>query len=138
MSAQMSRRAALCSVMVTVLGAAMLSACGGTGVPNAASVDTSKGKQLFTATCGGCHALTDAGTAGKTGPDLDSAYAGDRLIGMKDSSFEALVRQQIDLADPPMPRHLLKGQDADDVAAYVAKVAGVKLAQQYDPGTSPP
>jgi mono/diheme cytochrome c family protein len=138
MSPQMSRRAVLCSMIVTVLGAAALSGCGGTGVPNASSVDLSKGKQLFTATCGGCHMLADAGTAGKTGPDLDSAYFGDRIIGMKDSSFEALVRQQIDLADPPMPRHLLKGQDADDVAAYVAKVAGVKLAQQYNPGSSPP
>ena len=138
MSPQMSRRAVLCSMIVTVLGAAALSGCGGTGVPNAASVDTSKGKQLFTATCGSCHTLADAGTTGKVGPDLDSAYFGDRIIGMKDSSFEALVRQQIDLADPPMPRHLLKGQDADDVAAYVAKVAGVKMAQQYNPGSSPP
>jgi mono/diheme cytochrome c family protein len=136
----MSRRAALCSVMVSVLGAAALSGCGstGTGVPASSSVDLAKGKQLFTATCGSCHALSDAGTTGKIGPDLDSAYVGDRLIGMKDSSFEALVRQQIDLADPPMPRHLLKGQDADDVAAYVAQVAGVKLAQQYNPGSSPP
>jgi mono/diheme cytochrome c family protein len=125
-------------MIVTVLGTAALSGCGGTGVPNAASVDTSKGKQLFTATCGSCHTLADAGTTGKIGPDLDSAYFGDRLIGMKDSSFEALVRQQIDLADPPMPRHLLKGQDANDVAAYVAKVAGVKMAQQYNPGYSPP
>jgi mono/diheme cytochrome c family protein len=138
MSPQMSRRAALCSMIVTVLGAAALSGCGGTGVPSAATVDTAKGKQLFTATCGSCHALADAGTTGKIGPDLDSAYFGDRIIGMKDSSFEALVRQQIDLADPPMPRHLLKGQDADDVAAYVAKVAGVKMAQQYNPGSSPP
>jgi mono/diheme cytochrome c family protein len=138
MSAEMSRRAVLCSMIVTVLGAAALSGCGGTGVPNAASVDLSKGKQLFQTTCGQCHKLADAGTPGTIGPDLDSAYFGDRIIGMKDSSFEALVRQQIDLADPPMPRHLLKGQDADDVAAYVAKVAGVKMAQQYNPGSSPP
>jgi|SRR6478752_452799 mono/diheme cytochrome c family protein len=134
----MSRRAALCSVMVTALGAAALSGCGGTGVPSAATVDVAKGKQLFTANCGSCHKLADAGTTGTIGPDLDSAYAGDRIIGMKDSSFEALVRQQIDLADPPMPRHLLKGAEADDVAAYVAKVAGVKLAKQYNPGYSPP
>ena len=124
--------------MVTALGAAALSGCGGTGVPSAATVDVAKGKQLFTANCGTCHKLADAGTAGTLGPDLDSAYAGDRIIGMKDSSFEALVRQQIDLADPPMPRHILKGADANDVAAYVAKVAGVKLAKQYDPGYSPP
>ena len=96
------------------------------------------GKQLFVSSCGQCHALADAGTSGKIGPDLDAAYAGDRIIGMKDSSFEALVRQQIDLADPPMPRHIVKGADAADVAAYVAKVAGVKLAKQYNPGTSPP
>lgn len=125
-------------MMATVLGAVVLSGCGGTGVPNASSVDLTKGKQLFQNTCGQCHTLADAGTAGKIGPDLDSAYAGDRIIGMKDSSFEAMVREQIDLADPPMPRHLLKGQDAADVAAYVAKVAGVKLAQQYNPGYSPP
>ena len=124
--------------MVTALGAAALSGCGGTGVPSAATVDVAKGKQLFTANCGSCHKLADAGTTGTIGPDLDSAYASDRIIGMKDSSFEALVRQQIDLADPPMPRHLLKGAEADDVAAYVAKVAGVKLAKQYNPGYSPP
>jgi mono/diheme cytochrome c family protein len=124
--------------MVTALGAAALAGCGGTGVPASGSVDLAKGKQLFTSTCGSCHKLADAGTTGTIGPDLDAAYAGDRIIGMKDSSFEALVRQQIDLADPPMPRHLLKGSDADDVAAYVAKVAGSKLAQQYNPGSSPP
>jgi mono/diheme cytochrome c family protein len=124
--------------MVTALGAVALSGCGGTGVPSAATADVANGKKLFIATCGQCHTLADAGTTGTLGPNLDSAYAGDRIIGMKDSSFEAVVRQQIDLADPPMPRHLLKGADADDVAAYVAKVAGVGLAKQYNPGYSPP
>lgn len=134
----MSRRGALSSVIATALCAVALSGCGGTGVASSASVDLTQGKKLFIATCGYCHTLADAGTAGKTGPDLDDAYYADRVVGMKDSSFEALVRQQIDLADPPMPRHLLKGADASDVAAYVAKVAGVKLAQQYNPGSSPP
>lgn len=134
----MSRRGALSSVIATVLCAVALSGCGGTGVASPASVDLAKGKQLFMNDCGSCHKLADAGTAGTIGPDLDDAYYADRVVGMKDSSFEALVRAQIDLADPPMPRHLVKGSDADDVAAYVAKVAGVKLAQQYNPGSSPP
>jgi mono/diheme cytochrome c family protein len=124
--------------MATALCAIVLSGCGGTGVPSSGSVDLAQGKKLFVGTCGACHTLADAGTAGTIGPDLDDAYYADRVVGMKDSSFEALVRQQIDLADPPMPRHLLKGADANDVAAYVAKVAGVKLAQQYNPGSSPP
>jgi mono/diheme cytochrome c family protein len=134
----MSRRGALSSVVATVLGAVVLSGCGGTGVASPASVDLAQGKKLFIGTCGSCHTLADAGTAGTIGPNLDDAYYADRVVGMKVSSFQALVRQQIDLADPPMPRHLLKGADADDVAAYVAKVAGVKLAQQYNPGSSPP
>ena len=134
----MSRRGALSSVIATALCAVAASGCGGTGVASPASVDLAKGKQLFTSDCGSCHTLADAGTAGTIGPDLDDAYYADRVVGMKDSSFEAMVREQIDLADPPMPRHLVKGSDAEDVAAYVAKVAGIKLAQQYSPGSSPP
>jgi mono/diheme cytochrome c family protein len=126
-------------VSIAVLAVAALSAaCGGTGVGSSANVDTTKGKQLFQQKCGGCHVLSDAGTSGTVGPNLDEAYAGSRLEGLEQSSFEALVRQQIDEADPPMPRHLVTGADAADVAAYVASVAGVKLAQQYNPGTTPP
>jgi mono/diheme cytochrome c family protein len=134
----MSRRGALSSVIATALCAVAVSGCGGTGVASPASVDLVKGKQLFMSNCGSCHKLADAGTAGTIGPNLDDAYYADRVVGMKDSSFEAMVREQIDLADPPMPRHIVKGADAADVAAYVAKVAGVKLAQQYNPGSSPP
>jgi len=134
----MSRPGALWSIVVTALGAVALSGCGGTGVASPATVDLAQGKQLFVASCGSCHTLAEAGTAGTIGPNLDAAYAGDRIIGMRDSSFEAMVREQIDLADPPMPRHLLKGADASNVAAYVATVAGVKLAKQYNPGYSPP
>jgi mono/diheme cytochrome c family protein len=134
----MSRRGALSSVIATALGAVALSGCGGTGVASPATVDLAQGKKLFISDCGSCHTLADAGTPGTIGPNLDDAYYADRIVGMKDSSFEALVRLQIDEADPPMPRHLVKGADAADVAAYVAKVAGVKLAQQYNPGSSPP
>ena len=125
-------------MIATALGAVALSGCGGTGVASPATVDLAQGKKLFISDCGSCHTLADAGTPGTIGPNLDDAYYADRIVGMKDSSFEALVRQQIDQADPPMPRHLVKGADAADVAAYVAKVAGVKLAQQYNPGSSPP
>lgn len=125
-------------MIATALGAVALSGCGGTGVASPAAVDLAQGKKLFISDCGSCHMLADAGTPGTIGPNLDDAYYADRIVGMKDSSFEALVRQQIDEADPPMPRHLVKGADAADVAAYVAKVAGVKLAQQYNPGSSPP
>lgn len=118
------------AVLAMVALAAAVSGCGGSGVAPASQVDLANGKKLFQQKCGGCHTLSDAGTMGTIGPNLDDAYVGDRVTGMQQSSFEAMVRQQIEVADAPMPRNLVTGSDAEDVAAYVASVAGLKLAQQ--------
>jgi mono/diheme cytochrome c family protein len=128
------RPAVLIAVLLVAGG---LAGCGGSGVSAPGQADLANGKTLFQNKCGYCHVLEDAGTNGAVGPNLDDAYAGSRIEGLKQSSFEALVRQQIDEADPPMPRHLVSGDDARDVAAYVAGVAGVKLAQQNNPGSTP-
>ena len=76
--------------------------------------DVAAGKTAFVATCGGCHALKDAGTAGNVGPDLDS---------LAPLSAEK-VAKQIENGGGAMPAKLLTGQDAVNVAAYVASVAG--------------
>jgi mono/diheme cytochrome c family protein len=125
------------AALIASASLAMLAACGGTGVPAPGAADRAAGKTIFQQKCGGCHTLADAGTSGTIGPNLDQAYVGSRLEGFDSSSFEALVRQQIDEADQPMPRHLVTGQDAANVAAYVASVAGVKLARDYHVGTTP-
>jgi cbb3-type cytochrome c oxidase subunit III len=96
--------------------------CGTGGI--AKGGDASKGKQLFQAKCGGCHTLADAGTHGQTGPNLDDSFGPDRKQGFKQVTIEQVVRDQIELAVPPMPQNLVTGSDADAVAAYVAQVAG--------------
>src|SRR5215217_2181406 len=90
------------------------------------------GKQLFVAKCGSCHILNRAGTKGVTGPNLDQAFARARQDGFGDSTFEGIVHRQIlqparrPQVDPEtgkqvqMPPKLVKGEDARDVAAYVA------------------
>jgi cytochrome c6 len=78
--------------------------------------DLAAGKTAFTATCGGCHTLKDAGTNGQVGPDLDSLAP----------LTVAIVTHQIANGGGPMPPKLLTGQDAANVAAYVASVAGKK------------
>jgi hypothetical protein len=70
-------------------------------------------KAKFTSTCGGCHTLADAGTKGAVGPNLDQ---------LKPDA--ARVERQILNGGKIMPPKLLTGQDAKDVAAYVAAVAG--------------
>ena len=114
----MRRGGALLALATALLAAG----CGAGGISK--SGDTDKGKTLFLAKCGGCHTLAAAGSHGTQGPNLDDAFAYDRRQGFKQVTIEQVVRDQIELAIPPMPQNLVTGSDADAVAAYVAQVAG--------------
>jgi cytochrome c2 len=85
------------------------------------------GKELFVQKCGACHTLAHAGTTGATGPNLDDAFRQDRADGVKGASIQGLVDYWIQYPDTQgvMPARLYKGQDAQDVAAYVGLVAAV-------------
>jgi cytochrome c551 len=76
--------------------------------------DVAAGKAAFSATCGGCHTLKAAGTHGQVGPDLDS-------LGPLTAET---VAKQIENGGGAMPAKLLTGKDAENVAAYVASIAG--------------
>src|SRR5947209_2533198 len=82
------------------------------------------GKVLFVKKCGACHTLSHANTSGTVGPNLDVAFRQDRVDGIKSTSIQGLVDYWIQ--DPNtqgvMPARIYKGQDAQDVAAYVAAV----------------
>jgi uncharacterized cupredoxin-like copper-binding protein len=88
--------------------------------------DTSltNGKQRFVERCGTCHVLNRAGSKGVVGPNLDQAFQQSLKDGFKRSTIRGVVREQIDhpIKDSGMPGGLVKGQDAEDVAAYVSKV----------------
>lgn len=98
--------------------------------------DLVNGKQLFVERCAACHVLERAGATGVTGPDLDAAFAQSRADGLGESTFRGVVLQQIKHpnrkpqrdpetgAETSMPADLVTGDDARDVAAYVAQAAG--------------
>jgi mono/diheme cytochrome c family protein len=103
------------------------------GCLGAQTVDVQNGQQLFTTKCGTCHTLKGAGTAATVGPNLDDAFRQARADGMDSDTVEGVVHRQIEIprvTSPEdtktyMPANLVTGQDAEDVAAYVASVAGV-------------
>jgi cbb3-type cytochrome c oxidase subunit III len=115
---------------LALLGGTLLLAGCGTGGKAASLGDQASGQKLFTGAgqCGGCHVLAAAGTSGTVGPNLDDAFRADRKQGFKESTIQNVVLDQIRDPSPPMPSNLVKGQDAQDVAAYVAAVAGVGAA----------
>ena len=111
--------------VVLVAAAALLAAGCGTGGKASGHTDQQNGQNLFKSSCAACHTLAAAGTSGTVGPNLDDAFRADRQQGFKESTIQNIVLDQIRQASAPMPRNLVKGQDAQDVAAYVAAVAGV-------------
>ena len=87
--------------------------------------DLSNGKALFTERCGTCHILARAGTQGRTGPSLDAAFRTALADGEGRQTVEGIVHDQIlfPRKSSQMPAGLVKGDDAEDVAAYVAYAA---------------
>jgi mono/diheme cytochrome c family protein len=126
------------------LGATVIGVAAGCG-DSAPNADVEAGKQSFVNLCSSCHTLQDSGRPASTvGPNLDDAFRAARQAGMDETVFEGVVRRWIQIAQPPMPRDLVTGQDAADVAAYVAKVAGtqpdssVRAAQPFPPEAPDP
>ncbi len=86
------------------------------------------GKSVFTdASCGGCHALKDAGTTGGTGPELD------KVLADKDAGFieKSIVDPSAEIApgfsDGLMPANFgetLQPAELDALVKYLDKVSG--------------
>jgi mono/diheme cytochrome c family protein len=85
------------------------------------------GKMLFASKCGSCHTLSHANTTGSVGPNLDDAFRQDRADGVKSTSIAGLVGYWIEYPNTQgvMPPMLVKGHQAEDVAAYVGAVAAI-------------
>jgi mono/diheme cytochrome c family protein len=75
------------------------------------------GRGVFSKYCATCHTLKASNAVGKVGPNLDVLHPPKGLI--LDAIAKGRARGQ-----GQMPAGLVDGQDAQDVAAYVAAVAG--------------
>ena len=125
---------------VAVLGA-VVAGCGTTSSAPVENTFEDRGRQLFNANCGTCHVLKAAASTGVQGPNLDTSFAAAREIGMDEDTIKGIVRAQVmrpqstdgygNYPGVTMPANILEGNDLEDVAAYVAAVAGV-------PGIEPP
>jgi mono/diheme cytochrome c family protein len=125
---------ALAGAGALVLAALVTVGCGTVGLSEEGSGDRIRGKELFSEKCGSCHVLADAGTAGVIGPNLDDAFVQSREDGIGRTTIQSIVRGQIayPTENPPtglpgMPADIVKGDDAEAVAAYVASVAGLPV-----------
>jgi len=103
------------AVAVLLIGPELIGAEKPPPTRQAVAATAASGKDVFTANCGGCHTLADAGTSGATGPNLDDA-----------APDAATVKAYVRGGGGGMPAFGddLANAEVDAVAAYVASVAG--------------
>lgn len=93
------------------------------------------GQTLFNVNCGACHVLYAAGTDGNFGPDLDTLLAesgtptgpgSEKTIEGTEGRVLNAIQEGVDSTTEPgrMPGGILSGEQAEEVAAFVAATAG--------------
>jgi mono/diheme cytochrome c family protein len=88
------------------------------------------GRSLFARNCNTCHTLAASNGAGKVGPNLDVLISGingattQETLKNRATFVRSAIAQGRANGRGQMPAELLDGQDAKDVAAFVARVAG--------------
>ncbi|WCB93137.1 hypothetical protein DSM104299_01842 [Baekduia alba] len=89
---------------------------GGTEL-NAAATN---GRELFARNCATCHTLDGSNAVGRVGPNLDTLNGGN----LKPAFILDAIKNGRARGAGQMPAGLLVGQDAQDVAEYIATVSG--------------
>jgi mono/diheme cytochrome c family protein len=93
--------------------------------PGAVPSNLQGGKDLFVTNCGACHTLAKAGTDGVIGPNLDELLAPPSASAPDPATVKPRVLAAINNGmGGRMPKGLLSGQNAQEVANFVANVAG--------------
>jgi mono/diheme cytochrome c family protein len=91
------------------------------------------GAVLFATHCSGCHTLSAAGTQGSgnrgertQGPNLNqrTETVDDALYAIQNGGFSGAI----------MPQNIVVGDEAEEVAKFVAKYAGSEAEQSPRPG----
>jgi mono/diheme cytochrome c family protein len=119
------RRKLLLIAVVPAAGGA-IAACGTQKVDLAKSDPNYRGAEIFSQRCGGCHTLKAAGTEGSAtkkndreridGPNLNvrKEQVDEVLYAIRNGGFSGAL----------MPQNIVTGEEAKQVAAFVAKYAG--------------
>jgi mono/diheme cytochrome c family protein len=123
-----SRRFALGAFLIAVavlgiaLPAAVIAAVNGSdSIPSANVTSLTKaekhGRELFGDRCAACHTLAASHSVAQVGPNLDELRPNAKFV-------ETTILNGKSAGNGQMPAGIYTGQDAKDVAAYVAKATG--------------
>ena len=123
----------LLATTAALLAALALGACGTEGITVADSDPAHPGAVLFQERCSGCHSLDAAGSQGSAnrdlrnqGPNLNERIETpeDVLYAIRNGGFSGAI----------MPQNIVVGEEAQQVADFVAEYAGDDVDRPETPG----
>ena len=134
-----ARGVRLLTITATASSALLLAACGfgEQGISVSKDDPNYQGAELFATHCSGCHTLEAAGTQGTgnrgertQGPDLNQRKESyeDALFAIQNGGFTGAI----------MPQNIVVGEEAEQVAAFVAEYAGTEAVEPPRPGQDQP
>ncbi|MGZ8622261.1 MAG: cytochrome c [Solirubrobacterales bacterium] len=109
------------------------------GTVKVASRDV-ESKTVFVNNCGPCHTLAAAGTDGIVGPDLDQLLvtSGSNSPEQYEGIYSRVLQAVNCGLGGRMPKAIVLGEDAEDVASFVAAYAGqIDKGPTVDTSTAP-
>jgi mono/diheme cytochrome c family protein len=118
---------------IAALLALSVAACGEQGISVSEDDPDFRGAELFSTHCAGCHTLEAAGAQGTgnrglrtQGPNLDQRTESfdDALFAIRNGGFSGAI----------MPQNIVVGEEAEQVARFVAKYAGSQAQTTPQPG----
>jgi mono/diheme cytochrome c family protein len=126
---RMSRRSQIAAALALLLGSfAVAGACGSQGIQVAKTDPYYRGAVLFRDHCSGCHTLSSVGAQGSAtsikdrlrtnGPNFNVRKENEEqvLYAIRNGGFSGAI----------MPENIVLGDDAKEVAAFLAKYSGLK------------
>jgi mono/diheme cytochrome c family protein len=126
---RMSRRPKIAAALALVLGSfAVAGACGSQGVQVAKTDPYYRGAVLFRDHCSGCHTLSSVGAQGSATSIKDRLRTNGPNFNVRKENVEQVLYaiRNGGFSGAIMPENIVVGNDAKEIAAFLAKYSGVK------------
>jgi mono/diheme cytochrome c family protein len=110
----------------TLLAAGGISACGSQGISVSKSSPYYKGAVLFREHCSGCHTLATVGAEGSATSIKDRVRTNGPNFNIRKENVEQVLYaiRNGGFSGAIMPENLVVGQDAKDIASFLAAYSG--------------
>ena len=142
----MRRRLSL--ALPVLASAAALGGCGidlpggtqGVDLPGEKDPDILEGAQIFDRRCGACHTLNVAGAQGSSFRVNDREYKDGPNFNQREVTYDQVLYaiRNGGFSSGPMPQNLAVGEEAENVAKFLAKYAGGNVGRAEQGRQRPP